>query len=76
MTAEVVRTLSAYGPRRFYVLNTGVSTVRALEPAAALLAAEGVLMRYTDLGARLERAARRVIASRKAGRTPTRSRPR
>ncbi len=23
MTADVVRTLSAYGPRRFYVLNTG-----------------------------------------------------
>ena len=42
MTAEVVRTLSAYGPRRFYVLNTGVSTVRALQPAAALLAADGV----------------------------------
>jgi creatinine amidohydrolase len=54
MTADVVRTLSAYGPRRFYVLNTGVSTIRALEPAAALLAADGVLMRYTNLGARLE----------------------
>ena len=56
MTADVVRTLSAYGPRRFYVLNTGVSTVRALQPAAALLAADGVLMRYTDLSARLDRA--------------------
>ena len=58
MTTEVVRTLSAYGPRRFYVLNTGVSTVRALEPAAALLAAEGVLMRYTNLSTHLDRAAR------------------
>ena len=38
MTADVVRTLSAYGPRRFYVLNTGVSTTRALDPAVALLA--------------------------------------
>ena len=35
MTADVVRTLSAYGPRRFYILNTGISTLRALEPAAA-----------------------------------------
>jgi creatinine amidohydrolase len=52
MTAEVVRTLSAYGPRRFYVLNTGVSTVRALQPAAALLAAEGMLMRSTNLSRR------------------------
>jgi creatinine amidohydrolase len=58
MTAEVVRTLSAYGPRRFYVLNTGVSTVRALQPAAALLAAEGVLMRYTNLSTHLDRAAK------------------
>jgi creatinine amidohydrolase len=49
MTTEVVRTLAAYGPRRFYVLNTGVSTVRALEPAAAALAADGVLMRFTNL---------------------------
>jgi len=56
MTADVVRTLSGYGPRRFYVLNTGVSTARALDPAAALLAAEGVLMRYTNLSARLDRA--------------------
>jgi creatinine amidohydrolase len=57
MTAQVVRTLSAYGPRRFYVLNTGVSTVRALDPAAALVAADGVLLRYTNLSARLDRAA-------------------
>ena len=61
MTADVVRTLSAYGPRRFYVLNTGVSTVRALEPAAALLAADGVLMRYTNLSARLDRATKGFI---------------
>ena len=58
MTTEVVRTLSAYGPRRFYVLNSGVSTVRALQPAAALLAAEGVLMRYTNLSSHLDRAAK------------------
>ncbi len=61
MTAEVVRTLSAYGPRRFYVLNTGVSTVRALQPAAALLAADGVLMRYTNLSTRLDPAIKGFI---------------
>ncbi len=54
MTSDVVRTLSAYGPRRFYILNTGVSTVRALQPAITTLAAEGMLVRYTDLNARLE----------------------
>lgn len=46
---QICRSLARYGPRRFYVLNTGVSTVRALAPAAEALAAEGVLMRYTDL---------------------------
>jgi creatinine amidohydrolase len=49
MTAEVVRTLAGYGPRRFYIVNTGISTVRALEPAAEALTTDGVLMRYTNL---------------------------
>jgi creatinine amidohydrolase len=48
-TVQVVRTLAAYGPKRFYALNTGVSTVRALAPAARELAAEGILFRYTQL---------------------------
>ncbi len=46
---DICRSLSRFGPRRFYVLNTGVSTVRALGPAAEALAADGILMRYTDL---------------------------
>ncbi len=46
---EICRGLSRFGPKRFYVLNTGVSTVRALTPAAESLAAEGILMRFTDL---------------------------
>jgi creatinine amidohydrolase len=49
MTVQIVRTLAAYGPRRFYALNTGVSTVRALGPAAAQLADDGILFRFTDL---------------------------
>ena len=56
MVVDIVQTLARYGPRRFYVLNTGVSTVRALEPAADALAADGILLRYTDLAGRLERA--------------------
>lgn len=51
LVVDIVRSLAAHGPRRFYVLNTGVSTVRALSPAAALLAEEGILLRYTDIGA-------------------------
>ncbi|MFY9550816.1 MAG: creatininase family protein, partial [Thermoanaerobaculia bacterium] len=46
---EICRSLSRFGPRRFYVLNTGVSTVRALAPAAEVLAADGILLRYTDI---------------------------
>jgi len=49
MLVDICRGLARFGPRRFYVLNTGVSTVRALAPAAEILAAEGILMRYTDL---------------------------
>jgi creatinine amidohydrolase len=49
MLVEICRGLARFGPRRFYVLNTGVSTVGALDPAAEILAADGILMRYTDL---------------------------
>ena len=46
---DICRGLSRFGPRRFYVLNTGVSTVRALAPAAELLAKDGIILRYTDV---------------------------
>jgi creatinine amidohydrolase len=47
---DVVRSFARHGPRRFYALNTGISTLRALAPAAEALAAEGILLHYTDLG--------------------------
>lgn len=46
---QICRTLSAFGPRRFYVVNIGVSTVRSLQAAEQVLAKEGLLLRYTDL---------------------------
>src|SRR5262249_46315877 len=46
---DTCRSLAAFGPRRFYVLNTGVSTVKPLGLAAPILAAEGILLRFTDL---------------------------
>lgn len=49
VVVDIVRSLAAHGPRRFYVLNTGISTVRALAPAVEQLAAEGIVLRYTDL---------------------------
>jgi creatinine amidohydrolase len=62
MTADAIRSLARYGPRRFYVLNTGISTVRALDPAAKILASEGILMHYTSLEAHLEPVIRKLSA--------------
>lgn len=59
-TVQVVRSLAQHGPRRFYVLNTGISTLRALQPAAETLAQDGILLHYTDLGAAVERSAAKV----------------
>ena len=50
LVVDICHSLARYGPRRFYVLNTGISTLRALRPAVDMLAAEGILMSYTDLG--------------------------
>jgi creatinine amidohydrolase len=58
LTVDVVRSLARFGPRRFYVLNTGVSTTRPLDVAAKALAAEGILMHYTDFAARANAASR------------------
>jgi creatinine amidohydrolase len=48
MTADIVKSLSRYGPRRFYVLNTGITTMAPLSDAAAALRSEGILLGYTD----------------------------
>lgn len=49
MLTDVIHSLAHYGPRRFYVLNTGISTLRPLAAAAADLTKDGILLRYTDL---------------------------
>jgi len=60
MIVEICRGLAKFGPRKFYVINTGISTVRALKPAVALLAAEGVQLAYTDLKKALAEAEKQV----------------
>jgi creatinine amidohydrolase len=60
MTIDIVRSLAKYGPRRFYVLNTGVTTMFPLKDAAEALADHGILLGYTDMrfhlrGARITR---------------------
>jgi creatinine amidohydrolase len=49
VVVEICRGLARFGPRRFYVLNTGVSTVKPLRAAAEVLATEGILLRFTDV---------------------------
>jgi creatinine amidohydrolase len=49
LIVDICASLAAFGPRRFYALNTGVSTLRALAPAAEALAARGVRLGYTDI---------------------------
>ncbi len=51
---DIVRSLAADGPRRFYVLNTGVSTVGPLNAAVDVLASEGIVLRFTDLLAAID----------------------
>jgi len=66
VVVDVCRSLARYGPRRFYALNTGLSTMRALEPAARTLAAEGILLTYTDWAGAL-RETEHAICSQGAG---------
>ena len=49
MFVDICRVLAAYGPHRYYALNTGVSTMRALEAAKKILAGDGIEFRYTNI---------------------------
>ncbi len=60
MTVDICRSLARFGPRRFYALNTGVSTVRALAPAVEILAADGILLRFTNVSTIVEDVEKKV----------------
>ena len=49
LLVDICHCLARYGPRKFYALNTGVSTMRPLELTAKILANEGIDFRYTDI---------------------------
>lgn len=49
LTVDICKGLARFGPHRFYIINTGVSTLRALKPAAEILAADGILLHYLDI---------------------------
>lgn len=60
LMVDIVRSLAAYGPRRFYVLNTGISTLRPLAAAAEILRSEGIHFAYTNIGEVAKEAEERV----------------
>ena len=49
VVVDIVRSLASYGPRRFYVLNTGVSTLRPLRASVDILREEGILLHFTNI---------------------------
>ena len=48
MLLSLVRSLANYGPKRFYVINIGVSTTPTLAAAAKRLTDEGILLYYSQ----------------------------
>lgn len=66
LVIDVVRSIARHGPRRFYVLNTGISTLRPLEAAASALAREDIVLAYTDLSRALA-ATEREVCTQPAG---------
>jgi creatinine amidohydrolase len=49
MITDIIHSLAHYGPRRFYILNTGISTLGPLAQAATDLAKDGIVLHFTDL---------------------------
>lgn len=46
---DICRSMSGYGVKKFYVLNTGVSTLRPLSQAKAELKKEGIFLDYLNI---------------------------
>jgi creatinine amidohydrolase len=49
MIVDICRIISSHGPKKFYILNTGVSTLAPLKVAKGILATQGIRMEYTDI---------------------------
>jgi creatinine amidohydrolase len=46
---DICMSMSGYGMRKFYILNTGVSTLRPLQRAAEVLVKKGIVLRYFNI---------------------------
>jgi creatinine amidohydrolase len=49
LVKDICVSIAGYGVKKFYILNTGVSTARVLGPASAELLESGIIMRFTDI---------------------------
>lgn len=54
MICEICLSVTPFGPKRFYVLNTGISTLHPLKVAAERLKQHNCFLRFTDLHKALE----------------------
>ena len=60
VVVQIVRSLAAFGPRRFYIVNTGISTVPPLQQAQELLAGDSIRLAFTNLSVVLRDVEREV----------------
>jgi len=49
MVKDICLSMNGYGVKKFYVLNTGISTLKPLEEAAVELKQSGLILRYLNL---------------------------
>lgn len=49
LVVDICTSIAKFGPWRFYVINTGLSTAGPLAAAAAVLLAQGIVLKYTDI---------------------------
>lgn len=49
MIEDICRSMNGCGVRKFYILNTGISTLKPLEEAAEELKKAGIVLRYLNL---------------------------
>lgn len=46
---QICKSISGYGIKKYYILNTGISTLYSLKPASDRLKEEGIILHYTNI---------------------------
>lgn len=62
MIEEICRSIAVFGPRCFYILNTGISTFKPIALAAESLSKDSIKLSWTDLKEALEPEASRICS--------------